>query len=1049
MPNRSVDRHFAHYCRTRDARSLARVFDATAPELLRIALHLCGDRHRAEDLLQSTFLTAIEKAGRFDAELSVVPWMLGILANAARQQWRRDRRRPPQDAEATAPPTTDADPLGRVTEMELDDAVDRALAGLPSTYREVLVLHLRHGLTSTEIARAKGGKPATVRTQIARGMEHLRRALPAGFAAAGAAVAVPQTVIAAVRREVLRAGVAHETGGAIAGGVVGSGTLLVGVTMKYVIGGVAAALAAAVVAAWWSAAPSGEVAAVAPEGAPSALPRGEVAVANDGAPPAPQAAARAALPPADAAAVLEVAVSRAAEAVVGALVWVRQDGALHRGATEASGVVRFAELAQGECVILTDAGRDALQLQAGTNHWQVELSPGLRVVGVVADVDRRPVADARVCAFRPELLGCEHVLGYSDEHGAFAIDHVPPGTRLVAHKSGYQPSGPRHRAVDGEVGDEVEVDLRLGARAFVLRGEVRDAAGNPVPHAAVGIAVDEDARDDSRGHGALARKVGAERVKPLDRETFFVRADASGRFESDQVPVGPVLVFARAPSPRDAAIGTAIVRMTGGPPQTVVVNLERGAVVRGRVADDTGAPYAGLTLRSEWQGEAVLGNLEHNLGGWLADREAVTDANGEYALTGLLPGEHRLYAGGELQVEHRRVRREATRHRVEVPRGGEVRWDPTVRRQWDLEVVVRDAAGQPLAGWAVGVGRARLRVLRAQRTGADGRIVLRALPRGAARLVVHGPAGEGGGPHALPAVDTTIELPADGPVEVTVGADSWPGVELRGSVVHADGRPASGALELRRPGCVERLRTAVDADAGGSFSFAGLSPGPVVLIGQLRGCRNDWVLGRFEVRAGQPLDVGRLVLPAFGRLEVRVPGVTAQGDLELWIAPASGDAPGGRLGIWRQRDGKWRSDELVPGRYRGVVRQSGAVPARFDCEVRAGEATVVEAVPPDAIAQEFVVSLPPNAAALANERTRDRGRVHFSVWDRDGVLIADTRRTEPFVEPATRTLRTTLRLPPGRYLADVEDHWFGEAHPSATVSFEVAPGSAPVVVRIR
>src|SRR5688572_26561293 len=69
-----------------DADSLALVFDATAAELLRVACHLCHDLHTAEDLVQATFLVAIESKDQYDmGKASVFAWLVGILTNRARK----------------------------------------------------------------------------------------------------------------------------------------------------------------------------------------------------------------------------------------------------------------------------------------------------------------------------------------------------------------------------------------------------------------------------------------------------------------------------------------------------------------------------------------------------------------------------------------------------------------------------------------------------------------------------------------------------------------------------------------------------------------------------------------------------------------------------------------------------------------------------------------------------------------------------------------------------------------------------------------------------
>ena len=75
-------RDFAEFRESGDPRALGRVFDSVAGELYRVALHLSGDPVDAEDLLQTCFLLAIEKAERYESHRPVRPWLLGLLANA-------------------------------------------------------------------------------------------------------------------------------------------------------------------------------------------------------------------------------------------------------------------------------------------------------------------------------------------------------------------------------------------------------------------------------------------------------------------------------------------------------------------------------------------------------------------------------------------------------------------------------------------------------------------------------------------------------------------------------------------------------------------------------------------------------------------------------------------------------------------------------------------------------------------------------------------------------------------------------------------------------
>src|SRR4029079_1661989 len=66
-----------------DTQALGQVFDELGTRLQRIARHLAPDRAAAEDLVQATFLTAIEKRDAFDASRALEPWLTGILIQHA------------------------------------------------------------------------------------------------------------------------------------------------------------------------------------------------------------------------------------------------------------------------------------------------------------------------------------------------------------------------------------------------------------------------------------------------------------------------------------------------------------------------------------------------------------------------------------------------------------------------------------------------------------------------------------------------------------------------------------------------------------------------------------------------------------------------------------------------------------------------------------------------------------------------------------------------------------------------------------------------------
>ena len=91
MP-RKIETLFVRYGRRGDLAALGTVFDRVAVELLRVANHLTRNPVEAEDVLQETFLTALEKADGYDETRALIPWLVGILNNHARRLHRRRER---------------------------------------------------------------------------------------------------------------------------------------------------------------------------------------------------------------------------------------------------------------------------------------------------------------------------------------------------------------------------------------------------------------------------------------------------------------------------------------------------------------------------------------------------------------------------------------------------------------------------------------------------------------------------------------------------------------------------------------------------------------------------------------------------------------------------------------------------------------------------------------------------------------------------------------------------------------------------------------------
>ncbi|MEU7908495.1 SigE family RNA polymerase sigma factor [Actinoplanes sp. NPDC049118] len=141
--------------------------------LLRTATLLtAGDRHLAEDLVQSTLTKLYVAWPSFQRADNAEAYMRRTLTNALsderRRLWRR-RERP--TAELPELPRTDqhSEPMA--------DSLRTALRELPPRMRAAVVFRYFHELTVTETAAALDCSEGTVKSQTSRALAHLRTAL--------------------------------------------------------------------------------------------------------------------------------------------------------------------------------------------------------------------------------------------------------------------------------------------------------------------------------------------------------------------------------------------------------------------------------------------------------------------------------------------------------------------------------------------------------------------------------------------------------------------------------------------------------------------------------------------------------------------------------------------------------------------------------------------------------------------------------------------------------------------------------------------------------
>lgn len=495
MQRASLEQLFDSFRTTGDADALGAVFDATAPKLLLLAAHLTGDGGAAEDVVQATFLRAMQSAAEFDARRPLWPWLVGILANAARMERRRRGRRVDPERIAAVPASND--PSATAAAEETVEQVARAIDAMPEPFRAVLALRLVHGLSHPQIARALGIPVATARTRLHRGLAQLREALPAGLAAT-VALCAGERGLAAVRGVVME----HAAGGASATLAAASRVAArafpfsrAGATALLVVMAVAAA---ALVTAWGMREPpaaqtarastgSGAGASTARDVAPSpASPRRAMAAEI------PETAwvlrGRITGPDASGARVRARAtrgqvVTELGEASADAEGCYRIDVGALRGWTSlqrASAGVTIVVTAEGMKPVEARMEVELPLSSTGAHVFELDArlaTPGFSISGRVVDVARQPVAGVVVC------LGCDDPArdqrAETDRDGRWELWPGAPGEYTIRAFS------VREGFASVEIAWAADRSLQLGdlvlATPSLLEGRIVMKDGTPVP----------------------------------------------------------------------------------------------------------------------------------------------------------------------------------------------------------------------------------------------------------------------------------------------------------------------------------------------------------------------------------------------------------------------------------------------------------------------------------------------------------------------------------------------------------------------------------------
>ena len=152
-------------------RDLVRRFELP---LLQYATRITGDRERARDVVQETFVQ-MQRAERRQVDPAPAKWLFTVCRNRALNVCRKERRMLYlEDETLEARPTSDAGPVEQLEQKEAGGFLLRILGTLPPRQQEVLQLKFQNDLSYQEISEITKLSVSNVGVTIHNALKTLR-----------------------------------------------------------------------------------------------------------------------------------------------------------------------------------------------------------------------------------------------------------------------------------------------------------------------------------------------------------------------------------------------------------------------------------------------------------------------------------------------------------------------------------------------------------------------------------------------------------------------------------------------------------------------------------------------------------------------------------------------------------------------------------------------------------------------------------------------------------------------------------------------------------
>jgi RNA polymerase sigma factor (sigma-70 family) len=159
-----------------DPAAFERIMNHYEPYVLGLLWRMTGDRAKAEDLCQESFIRVLKGLPQFRGESSLKTWVFRIAHNTATDLFRtaKPETEPLDEGDFSSSSDKGPGPLEKIEGEQLRRRIETAIGLLPELPRTILHLFYWDDLSVAQISAVLKIPEGTVKTHLFRGRKALR-----------------------------------------------------------------------------------------------------------------------------------------------------------------------------------------------------------------------------------------------------------------------------------------------------------------------------------------------------------------------------------------------------------------------------------------------------------------------------------------------------------------------------------------------------------------------------------------------------------------------------------------------------------------------------------------------------------------------------------------------------------------------------------------------------------------------------------------------------------------------------------------------------------